>query len=350
MRFDPSTGSVRARRVRRLGKLVLADEPVQDVDPAAVAAALLDGVRASGLDALPWTPAAAPAPRARRLPARGARARPGPTCPTRRCAQRWTSGWPRCCPAGARSTTSAPTTLDAALKTLLPWELQRRLDAEAPTHSTAPTGSRLPIDYAAEGGPRVEVRVQELFGLATHPTIAGGRVTLTLALLSPAHRPVQVTRDLPGFWNGSYKAVRTEMRGRYPRHPWPEDPRAAPPTRAPSRGGRSGKDASPLSPKQLARHVCHALAYAPLIWRSACSIAPARWHASASLLHACLHFTYLPLAGEVGRQRRACPGDSRVSPFRCFIRSGPFVPPPLRPFLGEGRVRGRSRAHRCLPS
>jgi ATP-dependent helicase HrpB len=93
------------------------------------------------------------------------------------------------------------------------------------------------IDYAAEGGPRAEVRVQELFGLADHPRVAGGRVPLTLALLSPARRPVQTTKDLPDFWRGSWKDVRTEMKGRYPKHPWPEDPLSAPPTtRAKPRG------------------------------------------------------------------------------------------------------------------
>ena len=87
------------------------------------------------------------------------------------------------------------------------------------------------IDYEAETGPTISIRLQELFGLDRHPAIAGGRVPLVIELLSPAHRPVQVTRDLPGFWRGSYAAVRTEMRGRYPRHPWPDDPLAAPPTR-----------------------------------------------------------------------------------------------------------------------
>ena len=121
--------------------------------------------------------------------------------------------------------------LSAALDALIPWNLRKRLDAEAPTHFTAPTGSRVPIDYEAEQGPTVSIRVQELFGLAQHPTIAGGRVPLVLELLSPAHRPVQVTRDLPGFWRGSYADVKTEMRGRYPKHPWPDDPLSAPATR-----------------------------------------------------------------------------------------------------------------------
>ena len=116
---------------------------------------------------------------------------------------------------------------DTALRALLPWPLPRRLDAEAPTYFEAPTGSRVPIDYAAEGGPKIAIRLQELFGLDRHPSIAGGKIPLVIELLSPAHRPVQTTRDLPGFWRGSYAAVRADMRGRYPRHPWPDDPVAA---------------------------------------------------------------------------------------------------------------------------
>ncbi len=113
----------------------------------------------------------------------------------------------------------------------------RRLDREAPVRWTTPAGSNLLIDYAAEGGPRLEARVQELYGLAVHPTLAGGRIPMTLALTSPAHRPIQVTKDLPGFWKGSWKEVRTEMRGRYAKHVWPEDPAtAAPTTRAKPRG------------------------------------------------------------------------------------------------------------------
>ena len=121
--------------------------------------------------------------------------------------------------------------LEQALHDILPWPLKRRLEAEAPTHFEAPTGSHVPIDYQAEGGPKIAIRVQELFGLNRHPTIAGGKVPLVIELLSPAHRPVQTTRDLPGFWRGSYAAVRAEMRGRYPKHPWPDDPVAAPATR-----------------------------------------------------------------------------------------------------------------------
>jgi ATP-dependent helicase HrpB len=123
--------------------------------------------------------------------------------------------------------------LEAALTALVPYEARRRLDQEAPARFEAPTGARHLIDYAADGGPRVDVRVQELFGLKLHPTVASGRTPLTLALLSPAHRPIQVTKDLPGFWRGAWAEVRKEMRGRYPKHVWPEDPaNAAPTTRA----------------------------------------------------------------------------------------------------------------------
>jgi ATP-dependent helicase HrpB len=128
--------------------------------------------------------------------------------------------------------------LDTALSALVPWNLSRKLDAEAPTHFTAPSGSSVPIDYGAEEGPKLSIRVQELFGLDRHPSVAGGKAPLLIELLSPAHRPVQVTRDLPGFWRGSYAAVKAEMRGRYPRHPWPDDPRSAPATRRAKPRGR----------------------------------------------------------------------------------------------------------------
>jgi ATP-dependent helicase HrpB len=122
-----------------------------------------------------------------------------------------------------------------AIRNLLPWDLQQKLEAEAPARWQAPTGSRFHIDYGADGGPRVEARVMELYGLSEHPTAAG--VPLTLALLSPGHKPIQITKDLPGFWRGSWKEVRTEMKGRYPRHVWPEEPwLAQATTRAKPRG------------------------------------------------------------------------------------------------------------------
>ena len=127
--------------------------------------------------------------------------------------------------------------LSQALRARLPPELARRLDEEAPTHFHAPTGTATPIDYQAEGGPAIALKVQELFGLNVHPSLAAGRIPLTLHLLSPAHRLIQITRDLPGFWRGSWRAVRADLRGRYPRHFWPEDPASAAPTsRAKPRG------------------------------------------------------------------------------------------------------------------
>jgi len=123
-----------------------------------------------------------------------------------------------------------PEDLAAALDALVPWNLRRRLDEEAPTHFTAPTGRNHVIHYDGPDAPSLHIRVQELFGLDVHPSIAGGRLPLTLHLLSPANRPIQITRDLPGFWRGSWAAVKAEMKGRYPKHPWPDDPRSALPT------------------------------------------------------------------------------------------------------------------------
>ena len=130
-----------------------------------------------------------------------------------------------------------------ALGARLSWDLKRRLDDEAPTHFRAPTGTAAAIDYGAEGGPAIALRVQELFGLREHPSLAQGRIPLTLELLSPAHRPIQITRDLPGFWRGSWAAVRADLRGRYPRHFWPEDPASAAPTARAKPRGTWGEDA-----------------------------------------------------------------------------------------------------------
>ena len=124
----------------------------------------------------------------------------------------------------------SPQDLDAALDALLPWDLQRRLDSEAPTRFVAPTGQSHTIRYDGPDAPALHIRVQELFGLDEHPTVAGGKLPLTLHLLSPAHRPIQITRDLPGFWRGSWAAVKAEMKGRYPKHLWPDDPASAKPT------------------------------------------------------------------------------------------------------------------------
>jgi len=124
----------------------------------------------------------------------------------------------------------SPDGLAAALAGLLTYEQGRQLDRLAPSEFVSPAGSRHAIDYTAPGGPTIEVRAQALFGLSTHPTIGPGNVPLTIAITSPAGRPIQTTNDLPGFWRGSWRDVAKEMRGRYPKHPWPEDPATAAPT------------------------------------------------------------------------------------------------------------------------
>ena len=122
------------------------------------------------------------------------------------------------------------TSARSALESLLDWRGRKDLDRLVPTHTDVPSGSRIPIDYGAEGGPVLAVRLQEVFGLTTTPTVYDGRVPLVLHLLSPAHRPVQVTLDIASFWAEGYPEVRKELRGRYPKHHWPEDPTTAPPT------------------------------------------------------------------------------------------------------------------------
>jgi ATP-dependent helicase HrpB len=124
------------------------------------------------------------------------------------------------------------------LRQRLSWEQRQALDRLAPTHVAVPSGSRLPIDYGAGDVPVLAVRLQEMFGARETPSVAGGRVPLLLHLLSPAGRPLQVTRDLAGFWAGSYPMVRSEMRGRYPKHAWPDDPLAAAPTARAKRPAR----------------------------------------------------------------------------------------------------------------
>jgi ATP-dependent helicase HrpB len=232
--FDRGALALRARRRKTLHAITLSEAPLALSPSAETARILADGLIAAGLDKLPWSKAAKQW-RDRVMFLRKAQGE----------SQR--EGWPDLSDdalAARREEWLVPALYDKlslkevsagdlseALSTLLPWELRSRLEREAPTHFEAPTGTQLPIDYEAEQGPTIAVRLQELFGLNTHPSIAGGAVPLVLELLSPAHRPVQVTRDLPGFWRGSYAAVRSDLRGRYPRHPWPEDPASAPPTR-----------------------------------------------------------------------------------------------------------------------
>jgi ATP-dependent helicase HrpB len=234
--FDAASASLRARRSRRLGALVLSEQ-IKAVESGADSARLLaEGIAALGIGMLPWSKAQLQL-RDRVQFLRRAEGEDWPDLSDgalARAAAEWLA--PFLSGKTALSQIGADD-LSAALDALLPWSLRKRLDTEAPTHFTAPTGSAVPIDYTAEQGPTVSIRVQELFGLAQHPAIAGGRIPLVIELLSPAHRPVQVTRDLPGFWRGSYKDVKTEMRGRYPKHPWPDDPLHAPATRRAKRRG-----------------------------------------------------------------------------------------------------------------
>jgi len=228
--FDPGSLGLRGRAVTRLGAIALVERPLP-VEPGEDSARkLARGIAQAGLGALPWTRALAQW-RDRVLFLRRAEGDEWPDLSDEGLAAR-IDDW--LAPALMDRTSLKDFSgedLAGALHGLLPHQLRRRLEAEAPTHFTAPSGSHVPIDYEAPEGPKLAIRVQELFGLDRHPTIAGGRVPLVIELLSPAHRPVQVTRDLPGFWRGSYAAVRAEMRGRYPRHPWPDDPLAATATR-----------------------------------------------------------------------------------------------------------------------
>jgi ATP-dependent helicase HrpB len=235
--FDEENTAVRTRRTERLGAITLRSEPRRTKPGPEVATLLARGIAGLGIDRLSWSRAQ------QQLRARVAFLRAAGTA----------DDWPDLsdatladraedwlAPFLGGTTALADINADllgSALDALLPWSARQRLDDAAPTHFTAPTGNRHAIDYEGEGAPILAIRVQELFGLAAHPAIAGGRLPLTLHLLSPAHRPIQITRDLPGFWAGSWADVRAEMRGRYPKHPWPDDPRTAAPTsRAKPRG------------------------------------------------------------------------------------------------------------------
>jgi ATP-dependent helicase HrpB len=228
--FDPQTLNLRGRSSRQLGAIALVERPVSVVASDETAKIFAEGIAAAGLRRLPWTkPLLQLRDRVNFL--RRAEGDEWPDLSDDALAATATE-WlaPQLYSKTALAQIGVDD-LDGALSVLLPYKLQRRLDEDAPTHFAAPSGSSVPIDYEAPEGPKLSIRVQELFGLNRHPTIAGGRVPLVVELLSPAHRPVQLTRDLPGFWRGSYADVRTEMRGRYPRHPWPDDPAAAPATR-----------------------------------------------------------------------------------------------------------------------
>ncbi|MEO1609003.1 MAG: ATP-dependent helicase HrpB [Pseudomonadota bacterium] len=227
--FDPAVKAVRARRIQRLEAIKLSEEAIAAPRDEVAAHALARGIAEDiGIHHLPWSKAQIQL-----------RARVG----FLRAAE---LAWPDLSDAALKAvwqTWLAPfligklacaditaDDLAAALDALIPWEMRQRLDKAAPTHFIAPTGNRIAIDYSGEHAPSIAVRVQELYGLKDHPAIAGERLPLTLYLLSPAQRPIQVTRDLPGFWAGSWRDVKAEMKGRYPRHVWPDDPANALPT------------------------------------------------------------------------------------------------------------------------
>jgi ATP-dependent helicase HrpB len=239
-RFDAASGALRRRAARRFGALTLGEKNLPVAASPENATLLARGAAASGIDRLDWSKAQ------RQTRDRVAFLRKtlpdGPENP-----------WPDLTEAGLSATAEAwlapfiegcqrvaeidAERLGAALAALLRWDLARKLDEEAPTHFATPAGSSIALDYSSAEGPALAARVQEFYGLSTHPTLAGGRAPLTLHLLSPAHRPIQITRDLPGFWKGSWASAKAELKGRYPRHLWPDDPAVAlPTTRAKPRG------------------------------------------------------------------------------------------------------------------
>ena len=227
---DPASLTLRARKARRLGAIVLSEQISAPAPSEENARRLAGAIAAAGLDRQPRSKALRQW-RDRVMFLRRAEGEDWPDLSDATLAARTDEWLVALCADKTSLAAVTPDALSEAIMGLLPWKARRALDAEAPTHFEAPTGTRVPIDYEAEAGPSIAIRLQELFGLDRHPTIAGGRVPLVIELLSPAQRPVQVTRDLPGFWRGSYAAVKSEMKGRYPRHPWPDDPLAAPPTR-----------------------------------------------------------------------------------------------------------------------
>jgi ATP-dependent helicase HrpB len=225
VRFDEATRGIVAEEVRALGSIALGRRPIERPGADLVTAALVDGVRRLGLGALPWPEgAAALRGRVAFLRAQGEELPDLSDAALLETVDDWL---PPVLVGKRRLEGVEPGTLMGAVEAMLDWPQRQRVEKLAPARMATPAGTSHAIDYAAEGGPAVEVRVQELFGLAEHPAVANGRVPLTLVLLSPAQRPIQTTKDLPGFWRGSWRAVQAEMKGRYPKHPWPDDPAAA---------------------------------------------------------------------------------------------------------------------------
>lgn len=234
--WDAREEAVRARRVRHLGALALKEEPLAEADPALITQALMTGIRGIGLHALPWTRDSV-ALRARIQFLRRSDAAGWPDVSDQALLdtmEAWLAPF-----LGGMSRRAHLARLDmmAIIKAMLDWQQQKLLDERAPTHIIVPSGSRIPIDYDNGDEPVLAVRLQEMFGLAETPRIAGGTVPLLLHLLSPARRPVQVTRDLASFWKNAYRQVKADLKGQYPKHYWPDDPLQAEPT---SRAKRRG--------------------------------------------------------------------------------------------------------------
>jgi ATP-dependent helicase HrpB len=238
LRWDDGTRSVIARRRRRFGAIVLDDRPLRQPDPMEVTNALLEGIRREGVDRLPWGEAA------RRVRARLAfvhHLQPDWPNPSDEALAGELATWLGPSLTGLRRWEDLERLdLGALLLARLSWDQRASLETWAPAEILVPSGSRIPIDYADPASPVLAVRLQELFGLAQTPRVGRGQVPLTLHLLSPARRPVQVTRDLAGFWRTTYFDVRKDLKGRYPKHHWPDDPLAAEPTRRVKRHGSGG--------------------------------------------------------------------------------------------------------------
>ncbi len=231
--WDPESRAVIARRRHRLGAIILRDAPLQEPDPERVTAALVAHIREQGLGLLPWNPGSLSL-RARLAFLHGL-----------------DDAWPDVSDVALldamdewltpslrgirRSEDLSRLDLEGLLRGRLAWEWRARLEEWAPKHIQVPSGSRILVDYGDPDAPVLAVRLQELFGLTDTPRVGLGRVPVTLHLLSPAHRPVQVTRDLAGFWRSTYFEVRKDLKGRYPKHSWPDDPVQAEPTRRPRR-------------------------------------------------------------------------------------------------------------------
>jgi ATP-dependent helicase HrpB len=232
--WEPRAAAVVARRVLRLGAVVLEERALRDDASPQARAAMLAGIREMGIACLPWTPALqqwrARVELLRRAAATPAQSGEWPDVSDAAllaALEDWLAPW---LDGITRRDHLARVKLHDALHGLLDWNQQRRLDELVPTHLAVPSGSRVAVDYSG-ATPALAVRLQEVFGWMESPRIAGGRVPVTLELLSPARRPVQVTRDLASFWSRGYAEVRKELKGRYPKHYWPDDPYAATPTR-----------------------------------------------------------------------------------------------------------------------